>query len=164
MATMAEMPENPDGGCASWFIPGGYFAGYFGDFGQSGKPGVIGAIERSSGRIICNLEYVDYETYKMLEMNERIPVQQSGYQLEEIDGEILLYNPKNTTTVYLNRSAAIVWQLCDGSSSVAEISELICSRTVENQDVIRRDVSNVIDQFLVQNIIVCRKPLQGNGR
>ena len=49
------------------------------------------------------------------------PRQEEGYMLEELDGELLLYHLDQTRTIYLNSSAALVWNLCDGRSTVAEI-------------------------------------------
>ena len=49
----------------------------------------------------------------------------SGYRIEKLDDELLLYNPAQTRVIALNGSAALVWQLCDGARSPAEIAALI---------------------------------------
>ena len=47
------------------------------------------------------------------------------YRLEEIDGEILLSHPAMTKTIYLNETASLIWQLCNGQYTTAEIAELL---------------------------------------
>ena len=48
-----------------------------------------------------------------------------GYRIEKLDDELLLYNPAQARVIALNESAALVWQLCDGTRSPAEIVALI---------------------------------------
>jgi PqqD family protein of HPr-rel-A system len=40
----------------------------------------------------------------------------------EIDDETVVYDPKTGEVHYLNATAALVFELCDGSGSVAEIA------------------------------------------
>ena len=49
----------------------------------------------------------------------------NGYRIEKLDDELLLYNPAQTRVIALNDTAALVWQLCDGARSPAEIAALI---------------------------------------
>lgn len=55
----------------------------------------------------------------------RIPVPADFVEVEVIDNEVLLYHPRQTAAVYLNPTAAVVWGLCDGTRSVAEIVALL---------------------------------------
>lgn len=48
-----------------------------------------------------------------------------GYRMETLDDEVLLYNPAQTRIIALNATAVLVWQLCDGTRSRAEIVALI---------------------------------------
>jgi len=45
--------------------------------------------------------------------------------MEELDDEILIYHPGNNKTLYINKSASIIWQLCTGEQTVADIIGLI---------------------------------------
>jgi len=54
-----------------------------------------------------------------------VPHRVEGYAVEQIDSELLLYDGKRTMVVYLNETALLVWQLCDGHRSSADIVELL---------------------------------------
>jgi len=53
------------------------------------------------------------------------PQRREGYMLERFEDELLLYHLDNTQTVYLNASAALVWELCDGKTSIADMIALL---------------------------------------
>ena len=42
--------------------------------------------------------------------------------VREIDRELLVYDRKTRKTVCLNESAAVIWQLCDGKTSIDDLS------------------------------------------
>ena len=58
-------------------------------------------------------------------MADLIPVPVPDVKVETIEGELLLYHPRNTRAVYLNPTAAVIWGLCDGRRRVREIIALI---------------------------------------
>ncbi len=76
-----------------------------------------------------------------------------GFELEEIDGELLLYSPELNRSVHMNSTAAIIWRLCDGRMTVAELIELLTSAFPESEDAIEQDVVDTID-LLVQHSAV----------
>ncbi len=76
-----------------------------------------------------------------------IPVPNPEYQLEELDNELLLYHPAETKTVYMNETASLVWQLCDGGRSVDEIVDLLQESYPEAGDGLRDDVQRTLDVF-----------------
>ena len=53
------------------------------------------------------------------------PRRVADFRLEELDGELLLYHPGLTSTVYLNPTAALIWRLADGCRTVGEIGTLL---------------------------------------
>ena len=77
----------------------------------------------------------------------KYPLQNEGYILEELDGELLLYHLDQTTTVYLNKSAAVVWHLCDGTNTVADIIALLTAQFPESADAIPGDVEQTLQNL-----------------
>ncbi|MDR3469475.1 MAG: PqqD family protein [Xanthobacteraceae bacterium] len=55
----------------------------------------------------------------------RIPAPADLVEVEVVDDEVLLYHPRQTAAVYLNPTAAVVWGLCDGRRTVADIVALL---------------------------------------
>lgn len=77
---------------------------------------------------------------------DAIPRANTEFSLEEIDDELLLYHPAKTKAVYLNETAALVWQLCNNERSVAEIVSLLEENYPES-DTIRSDVEQTLQQL-----------------
>jgi len=48
-----------------------------------------------------------------------------GLYERELPGELILYDPECDRAFLLNRSAAVVWDLCDGVTSVEQIAREI---------------------------------------
>jgi len=73
--------------------------------------------------------------------------------LEDMDGELLLYNPKNATTLHLNGPSAIVWQLCTGEHSVDEMIEALQEAYPDQADQIEGDVVSVIQELKAKEVL-----------
>jgi hypothetical protein len=54
-----------------------------------------------------------------------IPKRDGGCVEEILEGEIVLYSSCSAKALYLNESAALVWQLIDGARSIAQIESLL---------------------------------------
>ncbi len=74
------------------------------------------------------------------------------YLLERIDGEASVYHPTLATAVYLNETGALIWELCDGRRSVADIIVTLCERYPESCDRIEIDVTVLINQLADRGI------------
>ena len=55
-------------------------------------------------------------------MTYRPLARQEGLAIEELDGELLIYDLETDKAHCLNGEAATVWRLCDGSRSVEELA------------------------------------------
>lgn len=75
-----------------------------------------------------------------------------GFLLERIDGEVSVYHPALTTAVYLNETGAIIWELCDGRRTVAEIIDILSEQYPGNEGQIADDVRAVISQLVEHGI------------
>ncbi|MDH3375623.1 MAG: PqqD family protein [Gammaproteobacteria bacterium] len=80
-------------------------------------------------------------------MNDRIPSQNSQYHLEEMDGEVLLYNPADTKTVYLNETSSLIWNLCDGDRTIETIATLLEECFPDSDSSITDDVVATLEDF-----------------
>lgn len=74
--------------------------------------------------------------------------------LEDMDGELLLYNPINATTLHLNGSSAVVWEMCDGQRSVEAIVAVLQEAFPEQAGQISDDVVEVINDLQQQAALV----------
>jgi len=85
--------------------------------------------------------------------NEKIYKQVEDCLLEDMDGELLLYNPSTAVTLHLNGPSAIVWQLVDGERSVQSIIEVVQEAYPEQSEQIVEDVKNVIDDLSERKVL-----------
>ena len=81
-------------------------------------------------------------------MLNQVPHAADGFELEEIDGEILLYSPSATRSVYLNTTASLIWRLCDGSRSVGDIVNQLKEAFPEARERIEDDVTRSVQLFI----------------
>ena len=99
------------------------------------------------------IEYRGYTTAKqskeptLTKISQKTPKICGDFELEEIDGEVLLYSPKATRSIYLNPSASIIWQLCTGDHTVVEIIALLQQQFPDDAVSIEQDVFTTIEQF-----------------
>ena len=78
---------------------------------------------------------------------------QSDCLVEDMDGELLVYNPATASTVHLNGPSSVVWQLCDGQNSVQTIIDALIETYPAQADQIPSDVTGVIQELLENKII-----------
>ena len=85
---------------------------------------------------------------------ELIFKQEPSCLVEDMDGELLLFNPNNTTTLHLNGPSMVVWNLCTGEYSVAQMIESLQEAFPEQAEQIEGDVVSVIKE-LKENDVIC---------
>lgn len=81
------------------------------------------------------------------------PRRRPDYRLEELDGEVLIYHPTETTVVYCNQTASLIWHLCDGTHTAAEISALLCDAFPEASTSIPDDVTTTLHTLTQHQVI-----------
>lgn len=72
---------------------------------------------------------------------------------EEIDGETVLFDPKNRDTYSLNQMGSIIWLLCDGERTPYEISEEISNVLGADLDQVLKDVIKIINELLDKKLV-----------
>ena len=75
------------------------------------------------------------------------PQQKEDYHLEQIDGELLLFHPGQTTIIYCNPTASLIWQLCDGRHTVQDIIQLLSAAFPEAATSIPAEIETTLQQF-----------------
>lgn len=76
-----------------------------------------------------------------------VPVPSTEFSLEQLDNELLLYHPAKTLTVYMNETASLVWQLCDGKRTVSEIVRQLQAAYPEAAGDMQSDVEQALAIF-----------------
>lgn len=77
-----------------------------------------------------------------------IPHQVSGFMMEVFDDEVLIYHQVKTQAVYLNKTAALIWALCDGKNSIIEIEKLLISNYPEAEDSIPEHINLSLESLI----------------
>jgi len=72
------------------------------------------------------------------------PIRNESCHMEELDDEVLLYNPANNKTLYINKSASVIWQLCNGEQTVKEIIKMIQDAYPSDEDDLRQDILDTL--------------------
>ncbi|MCP5094028.1 MAG: pyrroloquinoline quinone biosynthesis peptide chaperone PqqD [Chloroflexi bacterium] len=75
------------------------------------------------------------------------PFQIAGFLLEKLDDELILLHPTGLTLIQSNESGSMIWQLCDGQRTVADIIQLLSAAYPESKDEIAADVVTTLNQF-----------------
>ena len=75
------------------------------------------------------------------------------YLLERIDNEYTVYHPTLTVSVYLNETGGLIWELCNGQRSTADITALLTEIYPESREHIVADVLNIIISLKENNIV-----------
>jgi pyrroloquinoline quinone biosynthesis protein D len=81
-----------------------------------------------------------------------IPKRDAGCVEEVLEGEIVLYSSCSAKALYLNESAALVWQLIDGQRSIAQIEVLLKDAYPEAAS-LTDDVSEAIEALRKHGVI-----------
>lgn len=73
--------------------------------------------------------------------------------VQEMDGEVLIYDLSNNKAFCLNETSALVWQLCNGKKTVAEISEFISQKLNSsiNEDLVWFALDQLKKEKLIEN-------------
>ena len=86
-------------------------------------------------------------------MSTAKPRQKQDYYLEMMDGELLLFHPGQMTILYCNRTAALIWQLCNGQRTAQEIATLLAAAFPEAMEIIPGHVQATLQQFQQQGVV-----------
>ena len=86
-----------------------------------------------------------------MDLNKTVRLQ-PDYLLERIDNEITVYHPTLTTSFFLNETGALIWALCDGTRSVAEIIRTLGALYPESRAQFATDVTDLVTALVTRDI------------
>jgi len=81
------------------------------------------------------------------------PRQKPDYLLEAVDNDIVLYHPGRNKALYLNETASVIWRLCDGNRTTAEIAELLQEAFPERDATIGDGVETTLRRFIEEDAV-----------
>ena len=81
------------------------------------------------------------------------PRRKPDFRLELLDNEMLLYHPAETKILHFNQTASLIWQLCDGERTAAEMISLLSESYPESAGEVTADVQSTLQQFAEQGCI-----------
>lgn len=86
------------------------------------------------------------KSQKPLSRKENIVVQ-------EMEGEVLIYDLNDNRAVCLNETSALIWQACDGNKTPAEISKFISNKlnAPANEDLVWLALDQLKKENLIEN-------------
>jgi len=104
-------------------------------------PPVTGILDRSGS------QPTTIGLFQTMAATNSIPTPRRGFIIKQMDSEILLYRHSLKKTIYLNESAAVVWQLCDGERIVQHIVDILADAYPDKRAQVAADVSGAIDSL-----------------
>jgi hypothetical protein len=90
-----------------------------------------------------------------------IPTQRRDYIIRQMDGETLLYRHSLKKTIYLNETAAAVWQLSDGVRTVKQVADMLADAYPETRAEVIADVNDAIDALYREGALRLESRRQG---
>ena len=86
--------------------------------------------------------------------------------IQELDGEVLIYDLKKDKAFCLNETSALVWKACDGNNTVAEISEAVGKKlnAPANEDLVWLALDKLSKENLVEKQTEINHKFDGMSR
>ena len=87
-------------------------------------------------------------------MNTTKPLRKPGIIVLDIGHETLLYNVRGKAVHILNPTARLIWELCDGVHTVAEIEQAIRSKfSVVSEHDVSGDIQRTLEAFASKGVL-----------
>jgi len=78
--------------------------------------------------------------------------------VQELNGEILIYDLRDNRAMCLNEMSSAVWQACDGSNSVADIA-----KKVGNEDIVWLALAQLKEEKLIDAVPALSEKFDGQS-
>ena len=81
------------------------------------------------------------------------PKKCTGFLIEELEGELVLFHPARNIIIHANQTAALVWQLCDGLNTTEQIVNILSDAYPETRSQIEKDVPATIQELRKKGVL-----------
>lgn len=81
----------------------------------------------------------------------------------ELEGELTLYDPEAEVVHILNSTAAVVWQLCDGTRAAEDIAIQLATLYSLEAEAVVKDVEDVLAEFYKAGLLLKRLSVADQG-
>lgn len=92
-----------------------------------------------------------------MESKNILKARQEDIVVQELENELLIYDLRTDKAFCLNETSALIWQTCDGTKSVSEISREISEKV--NSPVSENLVWLALDQLSKDDLLSDRQPV-----
>ena len=82
-----------------------------------------------------------------------IPSASKAYKIITVENETMLYSEFSEQAMLLNETSRIIWQLCDGVSTVGDIINMLIKAFPESDKEIQTSVLTTIETMLANSVI-----------
>ena len=82
-----------------------------------------------------------------------IPYHSAETRIEKFDDEAVVYCLQLKKAIYLNETASVIWELCSGSLTVADIVELLSQNYPEHVEEVRAHAVEAIESLWQEGAI-----------
>ena len=86
--------------------------------------------------------------------------------VQEVDGEVLIYDLEKSKAFCLNQTSSLVWQACDGKRTVAQINDLLGKQlqTQTNEDIVWLALDQLSKEKLIDPPVGLESKFRGMSR
>lgn len=88
--------------------------------------------------------------------NNSVPARCEDVVEKILDDEIILYHKKDHSAHSLNQTAGILWSLCDGSMSIADMVDYLVHHFNADRKVIEQDVFKILQELKQKDLIALK--------
>jgi hypothetical protein len=75
------------------------------------------------------------------------PRPRPDYCLETVGDQIILYHPGREKGFHLNETASLIWRLCDGQRTTADITKLLVDAFPDGRRSMETEVAATLERF-----------------
>lgn len=100
-------------------------------------------------------------------MKEKFPLsRQHEIVIQDLNDETLIYDLQTNQAFCLNETASLIWQLCDGKKSIAELSRIMSEKLGKPvcEDLVRLAIDQLKDRNLFENASELKADFSGLSR